>query len=169
MPDPIVISRKWVLDFVIRLQLCPFAASPFQQNKIRFVCSKATDASEIIAELLMEIDLLEQPNGPQTSLLIIPHLLHEFDDYLDLFHFAEDFLAERGWADSYQLASFHPDYVFADSPQDDPANATNRSPHPMFHILRCDDVEKARMNYPDILSIPQRNIALLRSLDKLKD
>ena len=169
MPDPIAISRKWVLDFVIRLQLCPFAASPFQQNKIRFVCSKAADASEIIAELLMEIIQLEQSNGPQTSLLIVPHLLHEFDDYLDLFHFAEDFLAERGWDESYQLASFHPDYVFADSSHGDPANSTNRSPHPMFHILRCEDVEKARIGHPDTLSIPQRNITLLRSLAKLKD
>ena len=81
---------------------------------------------------------------------------------------AEHLLQLQRKEHDYQLASFHPDYMFADSAYEDPANATNRSPYPMVHILRCADVEKAIDQYPDTLSIPQRNVELLRTLAEKK-
>jgi phosphatidylserine decarboxylase len=35
-------TRQWISDVVIRLGLCPFAARPFQQDRIRYVVSNAT-------------------------------------------------------------------------------------------------------------------------------
>ncbi len=62
----------------------------------------------------------------------------------------------------YQFATFHPDYVFADSETDDPANFTNRSPYPMIHILREESLDAALENFVGVDEIPEKNIALAR-------
>ena len=63
-----------------------------------------------------------------------------------------------------QIASFHPDYRFADAAPDDVANATNRSPHPMLHLLREVSVARAVASHPDPAAIPARNVEQLRAL-----
>ena len=40
-----------------------------------------------------------------------------------------------------QLATFHPQYQFSDAEEDDVENWTNRSPYPMFHLLRENEIE----------------------------
>jgi hypothetical protein len=60
------------------------------------------------------------------------------------------------------VASFHPDYRFADAPADDPANFTNRSVYPMLHLLREDSLEKAIEAHPDAEGIPARNVTFAR-------
>ena len=42
-----------------------------------------------------------------------------------------------------QVASFHPDYQFADTNYDDVDNFTNRSPYPMLHLIRESSIEQA--------------------------
>ena len=64
----------------------------------------------------------------------------------------------------YQIASFHPEYRFADADADDAANYTNRSPYPMLHLLREASLESAIANYPDADAIPDNNIAKARAL-----
>jgi len=64
----------------------------------------------------------------------------------------------------FQLATFHPHYQFEGSEPSAPENRTNRSPYPMLHILREERLTKAIATYPDVDRIPERNIALMRSL-----
>jgi hypothetical protein len=71
---------------------------------------------------------------------------------------------KQGYEGIYQLASFHPQYLFADSDENDPSNYTNRSPYPMLHILREASLEKVLESYPNPENIPERNIELTRSL-----
>ncbi|KXS46159.1 MAG: hypothetical protein AWU57_5748, partial [Marinobacter sp. T13-3] len=49
-------------------------------------------------------------------------------------------------------------------------NYTNRSPYPMFHLIREASLEAAINNYPDVDGIPQRNIELMEELgvEKMK-
>ena len=77
---------------------------------------------------------------------------------------AERLLAQLGYEGVYQIASFHPDYCFADADNDDAANFTNRSPYPMLHLLREASLSMAIDNYPDIDAIPQRNVEKARVL-----
>ena len=63
-----------------------------------------------------------------------------------------------------QVASFHPDYQFADSEPDDMANFSNRAPYPTLHLLREDSVDKAVAAFPDADRIYETNIATLRKL-----
>ena len=69
-----------------------------------------------------------------------------------------------------QIASFHPDYCFADLDPEDVRNYTNRSPYPMFHLIREQSIEAAREQHPDVESIPEKNMELLLEIgiDEIK-
>jgi hypothetical protein len=160
------ITECWVRTVVVGLNLCPFAAEPLLQGRIRYQVCRESETEAIYRALLLEMEALcYRPEGEvETSLLIVPHGLAAFDAYLALVDVAESALAEAGLEGVLQLASFHPDYCFADVPRSDPANYTNRSPFPMFHLIREASLERGLADYPNPESIPQRNIAKLRSL-----
>ncbi|HEV7782749.1 MAG TPA: DUF1415 family protein, partial [Chitinophagaceae bacterium] len=65
---------------------------------------------------------------------------------------------QNGYEGIYQLASFHPLYLFANSSPTDAANYTNRSVYPMLHLLREESIDKALAHYSDPENIPERNI-----------
>ena len=160
---PLQATKDWLEQFVLRHNLCPFAHRPHQQQLIRYHLCQSIEMSDIVLDFLRELDLLDQ-SVAQTTLIVYPSQLSDFENYLDFVALLELVLAEEKLSDRYQLASFHPDYVFADSTSTDPANKTNQSPFPMVHILRCADVFRARQDHPNTEDIPIRNIQLLRTL-----
>ncbi|MCB9760338.1 MAG: DUF1415 domain-containing protein [Alphaproteobacteria bacterium] len=164
MRDPIVETRAWVEDFVVRLDLCPFAAGPLRAGRVRFVRCDAADASGVLDALIEEAARLDGAGGPDTTLLVLPGGFSAFDDFLDLIDLSEDLMHKAGYDGVLQLAAFHPAWVFADAPPDDPANATNRAPWPTLHLLRWADVRRAVDHHPDTTAIPRRNADLLRAL-----
>ena len=64
-----------------------------------------------------------------------------------------------------QIAPFHPLFEFEGSGPDGVDNYTNRSPYPMFHILREDDVGYAvDVLDGDASQVWKRNVELLEAL-----
>jgi hypothetical protein len=63
-----------------------------------------------------------------------------------------------------QVASFHPQFQFADTDPDDITNATNRSPYPTLHLLREDSVDRAVAAFPAAEAIFESN---MRTLEKI--
>jgi hypothetical protein len=55
------------------------------------------------------------------------------------------------------MASFHPDYQFADTDQII-GNYTNRSPYPTLHLLREDSIDRAVEAFPEASDIFDKNI-----------
>jgi hypothetical protein len=157
-------TRHWIETVVVGMNFCPFAKREMRRNTVRFIVSPAPDIESVLLQLIEECTHLDVDDGTQTTLLILPEGFADFDDYLDLTELAEDLMADRGFEGIYQVASFHPDYRFADADADDPANYTNRSPYPMLHLLREASLEHAIDNYPDPDSIPENNIGKARSL-----
>lgn len=143
---------------MVRLHLCPFAAGPLADGRVRFVETRGADLAEILADVVHEAGLLVDSDDASTTLIVTPE--SSFDDYLDLLAAAEDVLEQL--TPGLQIASFHPDYVFEEADPDDPANRTNRSPHPVLHLLRQDEVAAAIDGHPDTARIPERNAALMR-------
>ncbi|MDL4864468.1 DUF1415 domain-containing protein, partial [Halomonas elongata] len=90
--------------------------------------------------------------------------LSDFDDYLDALGLAEALLVEQGYEGVYQLASFHPEYQFEGEVEDAPRNFTNRSPWPMWHLIREAGLERALAHYPDPEAIPARNAVQMQAL-----
>jgi hypothetical protein len=138
-------TRDWVEQVVVGLNLCPFAKAPHIKGQIRYVLSKAKTHAALL-DALDEQLLYLQSTAPlvcETILLIHPHVLTDFLDYNDFLEDADSLLERLDLDGVFQIASFHPDYQFADSEADDIGNYTNRSPYPMLHILREASIDAA--------------------------
>jgi hypothetical protein len=159
-------TQRWLERAVIGLNLCPFAKAVHVKQQIRYVVSEATDEETLLAELLHELRLLADSDADQieTTLLIHPHVLGDFLDYNEFLDIADAAVSELDLDGVLQVASFHPDYQFADSEPDDIENFSNRAPYPTLHLLREDSVARAVAAFPDAANIYERNIETLRRL-----
>jgi hypothetical protein len=159
-------TRAWVDRAVIGLNLCPFAKAPQVKGQVRYVATEARDVEGLLAVLVDELNrLAETPTDRiETTLLIHPRVLADFADYNDFLDLAEAAVAELDLEGVIQVASFHPQYRFAGSDADDPANATNRSPYPTLHLLREESIDRAVAAFPEAESIFEANIATMRRL-----
>jgi hypothetical protein len=164
--DAIASTQCWLERAVIGLNLCPFAKAVYVKRQIRYAVTAATTAAALLAELRHELDLLRRadPEEIDTTLLIHPQALNDFIDYHLFLRQADAAIRNLGQEGRLQIASFHPAYEFAGSASDDIANCTNRSPHPMLHLLREASIDRAVAAFPDAATIYQRNIDTLRRL-----
>ena len=162
--------RQWVETLIIGMNLCPFAKRELVKNRVRFTVTEAITDDELMTALQAELEFLDSDPSIETTLLIHPKVLQDFDDYNQFLNFADRFLAELRLGGVYQIASFHPDYQFGGTGPNDAENYTNRSPYPLLHLLREESLERVITDYPDISQIPTRNIELMNSLgqDKLQ-
>lgn len=164
--DIIQETRLWLQTVVIDLNLCPFARRVYENDLIRFYVSKAKTLSDLENDLKTELRLLAEadPGKIDNTLLIHPDVLQEFSAYNDYLDTVDRLIQEEELDGIIQVASFHPDYRFEDTPHNDAANFTNRSPYPMLHLLRESSVTEAVDSYDDINGLTKRNIATLRTL-----
>ena len=151
---------------MIGLNLCPFAKAVHVSGRVRYRVSAATTVDALLADLGDELNLLARTDADEidTTLLIHPQVLGDFLDYNDFLDVADAALDALGLADVLQVASFHPQYQFADTEVDDIGNYTNRSPYPTLHLLRHASVDRAVQAFPDAAAIFDNNIATLRRL-----
>jgi hypothetical protein len=165
--DPSIIeTRAWVERVVIGLQLCPFAPAPALKGAIRYVASEATTPEALLEDLAVEMQRLvaSSPEELETTLLVHPQVLQDFEDYNDFLAVADELLGALGLEGELQIASFHPQYRFADTEADDIGNATNRSPYPTLHLLREESIARAVDSFGDTSAISVSNIATLEAL-----
>ena len=164
--DPIAATRRWLERAVIGLNLCPFAKAVYVKGQVRFVLSEASTPEALLEDLARELLVLRDTPAEQidTTLLVHPHVLHEFLDYNDFLDTADALVASLGLEGDIQVASFHPAYRFVGTADDDIGNYTNRAPYPTLHLLREDSVSRAVEAFPDPDAIVERNIATLERL-----
>ncbi len=149
--------NTWLDQVVIGLNLCPFAARPRKENKVRIRLVWAGDDEALLDELKSECELLQQQVQIETSLLVLPNHLQNFWDYNQFLVWANQLLRREGYEGEFQIASFHPDYCFAGVDPDAAENLTNRAPYPVLHLIREESVEKALQYFPDIQLVPEKN------------
>lgn len=165
--DPIITAtRLWLEKAIIGLNLCPFAKAVYLKNQVRFVVSNAPHLDGLLEDLDRELDFLAaaDPEQIDTTLLIHPTLLPDFLDFNDFLQIAEAAVDEHQLNGVIQIASFHPQFQFADTAPDDTQNYTNRSPYPTLHLLREASIDKAVAALPQAETIYQRNITTLENL-----
>lgn len=106
-----------------------------------------------------------------TELVIFPDAYEHFSAYLQLVKRCEQLLYRKGFEGIFQIASFHPQYIFGDAEESDASHYTNRSPYPMIHLLREDELAEALEHYREPERIPERNIRFAREkgVDYLRD
>ena len=165
--DPFIVeTRAWVERVVIGLKLCPFAPAPALKGLIRYATSEAETREALLEDLATELQHLvaSPPEEVETTLLVHPQVLQDFHDFNDFLEIADEALRIWGLEGEIQIASFHPQYQFADSEPEDISNFSNRSPFPTLHLLREDDVERAVEALPDSVLLYETNIETLRRL-----
>ncbi len=151
---------------MIGLNLCPFAGGPYRDNRVHFCVSEQRTASGLLEDLQTELRNLQaaDPLHRETTLLIHPWVLTDFLEYNDFLEACDSTVDALGLEGELQVASFHPQYQFADTQPEDIENFTNRSPYPMLHLLRETSVERAIAATGDTEEIYLRNIRTLRAL-----
>jgi len=161
-PEIIEQTKKWIKDVVVGCNFCPFAANALKQQTIHYQVEDGTGAGAGLDAFVKETTRLDGDATIETVFLIFSNSYAQFDDYLDLVKQVENSLLQNGYEGIYQVASFHPHYLFEGADEKDAANYTNRSMYPMLHLLRESSIDKVLAHYIDPDKIPAANIAFAR-------
>ncbi len=163
--------RKWLENMVIGLNLCPFAKSVYIKNQVRIVVYEGEE-DELLGCIESELLYLQKTLDTEidTTLVVVPHLLKDYYDFNDFLIYTDALIEEMGLEGEIQIADFHPYYQFAGTQKEDVENYTNRSPYPIFHLLRESSIDRAVEQFPDAAEIFERNISKMQTLgiEKLK-
>ena len=164
--DPKRRALEWINRVVIGENLCPFAKPSVDEGRLDLRVSESRSLDDSFRDLLSYLEwfLTADAEHFDSGLLIFSKTLHDFEEFLDCLSAAEEAIVSLNLEGVIQLASFHPEYVFDDSPLNDQAHWTNRSPLPALHLLREARVSEVLERVPHPEKIPQRNIEHLRSL-----
>lgn len=159
---------QWLNDVVIGLNLCPFAAKPQRNKQIKIFVSEASQEEALLEDILLQLIELSntEPEKLETILVVVPNMLQDFWDYNFFIDWVEGLIKQQDWEGIFQVATFHPDYCFGGAEPEDDENLTNRSPYPVFHLIREESMEKVLKHYPDPESIPDTNIARVSALSE---
>jgi len=158
-------SLDWLQYSVIGLNLCPFAEKALTQKRLTMEVVHGSDQVDILARVLSECLVRQKRKG--TSLIICPDLFpSNFLAYLEVYNMVQDgVLVDHNLDSHLQVAPFHPHFEFEGS-GDSIENYTNRSPFPIFHILREEEVSIAVKSMSgDASKVWKRNIRLLEELE----
>ncbi|KAL9185751.1 hypothetical protein ACHAXT_003528 [Thalassiosira profunda] len=168
-PNDIVRSHtlEWIKRVVIGYNLCPFAERPLRDDKLRISVVRGPDDEYVASAVAYE--LIARTTKPGTTVVVAPEYYpDDFVRYMSLVqHIEDELMDEHELHGVVQLAPFHPRFEFAGSGEAGVDNYTNRSPYPIFHILREDEVEGAVAKLGgDASKVWGRNVRLLEGMEE---
>jgi hypothetical protein len=167
-----IATEKWINSFICGLNLCPFAKEVVQANKLLIQEITGEDRRAVAKQIIEKAIALDEGEGEdpfESAVLIVPQF-KEFDAYLDLVDDIQTVLDASELSEDIQVATFHPRYKFQGTDPSDVSNWTNKSPFPLIHLLRVDDVSRAVDVYKGNTDVIwTRNIKLMEKMgsDKL--
>ncbi|GAL02565.1 hypothetical protein JCM19237_5458 [Photobacterium aphoticum] len=143
--------QQWLVNVVIGLNLCPFAAKPNRNKQIRIAIEDNDSEDVLLERIYQELKRLDETpvETLETTLVVAPQLLSAFEDYNQFLDLVDALIFQCGYEGTYQIATFHPDYCFHGTHPDDAENLTNKAPYPIFHLIREESMEKVLKHYPD--------------------
>lgn len=153
-------TKQWLDEVVIGLNFCPFAKKEFVNNTIHYEVSGQGQIDKALEDFVLQCEYLAAQPDIETSLLIFTTGFRQFDRFLDVVDYANDLIIEQGYEGQFQVANFHPDYLFEGEDPGSASHYTNRSPYPTLHLIREASMEKVLDHYPNPEEIPENNIAL---------
>jgi len=166
-PDSVVeeLTLTWIRNAVVGLNLCPFADRPLRYGNLTTEVIRGTDSGLILGAV--GYHMMRHETEPGTTLVVAPEYHpDDFRSYLELVqHIEEEYMPSMDLDGIVQLAPFHPMFEFEGSGTDGADNLTNRSPYPIFHILREEEVERAVDKIGgDASRVWSRNVELMKAM-----
>jgi len=158
--------EHWVSEVVVRHRFCPFAKPALEHHSVSYCVLDGSTPQALLEQMAERVSALLDAGKPDaTELLVLSAIATKFDDFLDIVALAEALIESMGWYEKVQLATFHPDYCFAETSPHSIENYTNRAPWPVLQLLQVDSVSRALDRVANPEQIPQRNIEHLNSMD----
>lgn len=160
------LTKVWIERFVIGLKLCPFAHYSFYDETIYYDVTENKKADECLIDLI-DLAIKMKINGEaevSNAFLIFDKSL-SFDFLLQLKAKGDTYFEDSQYEGIFQTVVFHPEFQFADENFHASGNFINRSPYPMIHMLRVEEVSKAIDATPDVEEIPFNNKKLLEKIN----
>ncbi len=149
-------TRAWLDQAVVAQNFCPFASRPLREGRVRLAFAAGIDIEAALGSLVSACrELRAQEDTVDTLLLVLPAHFDDLRSYSAGFELAELVVAEV-FAGEFVLAGFHPDYLFAEVEADDIAHWIHRSPYPVWHVLRGEQLEAVAPGI-DVASVLARN------------
>ena len=160
------ITREWIEQTVIGLNLCPFAKEPFEKGQLRIQSFPASNFEELMTSFNQELQILDQaePSEISNSFLVFPTITMDFPTFFDNAQTLEEIHGLNQEKNPFKLVVFHPQFVFAQADKSDQANLVNASPFPSLHLLRRQELNEAIKNSHSGLNIALQNASRIRSL-----
>jgi len=167
--ENVKLTKLWIERFVIGLGLCPFAHFSFYDDAIYYDVTSASKLNKCKIELMAMVQKMDlaEPKDVSNAFLIFDASL-SFEFMLTLKERFDVELRRNELDEKFQTVVFHPDFQFGDEEFHAPGNFTNRSPLPMIHVLRIDEVARAIEVTDDVNDIPFRNKKVLEKLNMKK-
>ena len=186
-------TMKWLNSIVIEQKLCPFAPPVRKAPKLRVAISEADNHDEVVREVEKEAHLLvgasalnsslsgkssaadssdENFPPPETTLIVLDDTkctsIADFRDLVRLsWQVQEEAINGNGYGKLLQQVLFHPlatHDTYTATEDEDAADYTIRSPYPVIHLLREEDVmEAVTSGYKDLEGLPSRNKKKMRA------
>ncbi len=157
--------ERWLRERIVGLGLCPYAAGPLAAGRVRLVVAPG-DSEVRLTALYLEAEQLiaTDPAACETVLVLLPDAPESFSVFYDETELAEQLVGQAA-GDNLQVVAFHPQFRFAGSDASDPANGVNRSPVPLWQLLREASVARVvEADVDGVDAIPGRNRDLLRTM-----
>lgn len=126
------IIRNWIENYIIQLNLCPYAKVPFKKDRIGYY-----DMEEIAVSNFSEFASAFLGSEEDTRFLILP--MSSYEVFLDMYYFIEEQLDES--TNGIKLVPFHPELVH-EKIEHNYLNYTNRAPLPIVQFLRTEMLDK---------------------------
>jgi hypothetical protein len=166
-------TKIWIDRLVVGLNLCPFAKYSFQDGNIHYEISDSDDFTPMMQELVELVQMLsatasesmkdDDSSGISNAFIIYTQDV-SFDFMLDLEYSFVGLLEDAGLDTKFQTVVFHPQFKYEGEDNNAHGNFTNRSPYPMIHILRAEEVSEAIAKTINVDMIPTNNTAKLEKL-----
>ena len=91
--------RTWLKEFVVGLNLCPFAKPVLASDSLRISVCESDELTQVAQLFMDELDLIRKAPESEiaTTLLVMPSALNDFEEYLSFLDNAENLVEDMGF------------------------------------------------------------------------
>jgi len=140
-------TESWIKHFIIGLDICPFARAPFDHDLISYVVNLQDQLMSIANDVIDEgVRLSSQKEKMSTSFIICPKVDLTFAQWYEAICEIQE-LVDVKVPERMTLVAFHPLFVYEGEDPQMTTHSTNRSPHPMIHLLSSASMDEIK-SYP---------------------
>lgn len=135
------VTKKWIENYILELNLCPFSHVSYDNNTLEYI-----EVDSLNEEFIKKVysNFLKEEASMQHSMLLIFGNELTWDEILEVEGLLEFFLTNEQ-SELIKFVIFHPDYEHGET-ENEILHYTNKSPLPVIQLLHLDAVNQTVPN-----------------------